>query len=321
MKISKKFMIISSFLIALSMVGCLSSQRNGTNEEIVFQSDRDGNYDLYIMNADGSDQRILTNNPPSVTSPNNNTSPEPSPDDRRIAFESNRDGNNEIYVIDIESGIQINLTKNEANDYSPTWSPDGKYIAFVSDREAILLDANRGLWTNNIYVMEADGSNPRRLTNDNTTNTYGGLSWSPDGQKLALSLSSLTQYGGFFPKGIYLMDLGNLNLTRLTYDTSTIQGNPKWSPDGTRIMYLVLGDKLSNIFVMNADGTDQEALSNDPSIYDTSPSWSPDGIHIVFSSRRDGGFHLYVMNADGTNQIRLTDGPGEETFPVWLPVP
>jgi len=77
-------------------------------------------------------------------------------------------------------------------------SPDGKQIAFVAERDAILLDANRGLSTNNIYVMNADGSDIRRLTIDNTTNQYGLLSWSPDGKKLAFDMSSETQMVDFF---------------------------------------------------------------------------------------------------------------------------
>ena len=322
MKTPMVLIFISAWLIVLSTSRCVPSQRNALNGKIVFQSAQDGNYDLYIMNPDGSDWRNLTAGPPSNTSANNNGGPVQSPDGRQIAFQSNRDGNNEIYIIDIESGVQLNLTKNSANDYSPTWSPDGKYIAFISDRDAILVDANRDIWTNNIYIIDADGSNVRRLTVDNLANQYSGLSWSPDGKKLALGLSSVSQYGAFFYQGIYLMDLDNLGLTRLTYDTYTIhQANPKWSPDGKYILYLVLGSELSNIYVMNADGTDQVALSQDPSTYDTDPSWSPDGEYIVFSSNRYGGYHLYVMNADGSNQLRLTNGPGEETSPVWLPEP
>lgn len=321
MKTSKRLIFISVFLIVVSMAGCESPQRNVANGKIVFQSHRDGNYDLYIMNPDGSDQQNLTNIPASDTSPSSNVGPVPSPDGRRIAFESNRDGNMEIYVLDFGSGIQVNLTKNSADDHSPTWSPDGKYIAFASDRDATLLDANRDLWTNNIYVMDANGSNIRRLTNGNVTNGYGGLAWSPDGKKMALSLLHLSPYGGFFSYGINLMTLSDSSLTRLTFDQSTDQGGPKWSPDGKQIVYLVSGSMLTNIYVMNADGTDQVALSTAPSILDTDPSWSPDGKHIVFSSKRDGNYHIYIMNSNGTNQEQLTNGPGEEIYPVWLPLP
>jgi len=321
MKTSKKLIILINLLIAVSITGCIPAQRNATNGQIVFQSDRDGNFDLYVMNADGSEQRNLTNSPPSENATSNNVAPTSSPDGRKIAFQSNRDGNNEIYVINIESGSQLNLTKNKANDYSPSWSPNGKYIAFVSDRDSVSVNADRDIRTNNIYIVNTDGSNAYRLTKGNVTNSYTGISWSPDGKKLAFCLSSPTSSGGYFSNGINLLRISDSSMTRLTFDQSTNQCSPRWSPDGNRLAYLVLASMLSNIYVMNADGTDQVALSNDPSIYDTDPSWSPDGKYIIFSSRRDGSYHLYIMNADGSNQKEVTNGLGEETFPIWLPSP
>jgi TolB protein len=313
MKTTMKTILLLALLAAL--MGCVPSAGNEVNGKIVFQSDREGNYELYVMNPDGTDIRNLTSHPAS------DTAPVPSPDGRRIAFQSNRDGNNDIYILDLESGAQTNLTKNAANDLSPTWSPDGSSIAFVSDRDAILLDEARGLWTNDIYIMEADGSDPRRLTADNLTNGYGGLAWSPDGGSIALCQSSFTAYGAYFPLGIHLMNLSDLTLTRLTFDSATIQCDPKWSPDGNQILYVVSGSGFSNLYLMNAGGTDQVKLSADPSAYDTSPSWSLDGKSILFSSNRGDGYHIYKMNADGAHPIQLTDGPGEETFPAWLPGP
>ncbi|HMM97476.1 MAG TPA: DPP IV N-terminal domain-containing protein [Anaerolineales bacterium] len=311
MKTTMRAILLLALLAALA--GCIPSSGNGSNGMIVFQSDRDGNYDLYVMNPDGTDVRNLTNHPAS------DTGPVPSPDGRRIAFQSNRDGNNEIYVVDLETGKQTNLTNHTASDHSPTWSPDGSSIAFVSDRDALLLDEARGLWTNDIYIMNSDGSDQRRLTADNLTNGYGGLAWSPDGGSIALCLSSFTAYGGYFPLGIHLLDLDDLILTRLTFDSATIQCDPKWSPDGNQILYEVSGSGFSNLYLMNADGTDQNNVSTDPATYDTTPSWSADGKSIVFASDRGDGYHLYVMSADGSNLILLTNGPGEEAFPVWLP--
>ncbi|MFZ5902747.1 MAG: hypothetical protein ACOYZ8_04265 [Chloroflexota bacterium] len=311
MKTTMRAILLLALLAALA--GCIPSSGNGSNGMIVFQSDRDGNYDLYVMNPDGTDVRNLTSHPAS------DTAPVPSPDGRRIAFQSNRDGNNEIYVLDLETGTQSNLTNHPANDHSPTWSPDGSSIAFVSDRDAILLDEARGLWTNDIYIMNSEGSDPRRLTANNLTNGYGGLAWSPDGGSIALCLSSFTTYGGYFLLGIHLLDLDDLILTRLTFDSATIQCDPKWSPDGNQILYVVSGSGFSNLYLMNADGTDQNNVSTDPATYDTTPSWSPDGKSIVFTSDRGDGYHLYFMNTDGSNLIQLTNGPGEETFPVWLP--
>ena len=108
MKTTMKTILLLVLLAALT--GCIPSSGNGSNGMIVFQSDRDGNYDLYVMNPDGTDVRNLTSHSAS------DTAPIPSPDGRRIAFQSNRDEDNEIYVLDLESGTHTNLTKNKADD-------------------------------------------------------------------------------------------------------------------------------------------------------------------------------------------------------------
>jgi hypothetical protein len=117
---------------------------------IAFASNRDGNWEIYVMNADGSGVTRLTNNPA------DDRVPSWSPDGRRIAFDSKRDGNYEIYVMNADGSGQTNLTNNPADDYMPSWSPDGRRIAFDSKR-----DGNY-----EIYVMNADGSGVTRLTNN-----------------------------------------------------------------------------------------------------------------------------------------------------------
>ena len=118
--------------------------------KIVFQSNRDGNFEVYIMNDDGSNQTNITNNP------NNDGSPTFSPDGAKIAFISDRDGNTEICIMNVDGTNQMRLTNNIANDGHPVWSPDGSKIAFSSTR-----DGNY-----EIYIMNADGSNQARLTSN-----------------------------------------------------------------------------------------------------------------------------------------------------------
>ena len=152
--------------------------------QIAFVSDRDRNYEIYVMDDDGKNQRNLTNNPDS------DASPAWSPDGKRIAFTSYRDGKvhaihgwptAEIYVMDANGRKQRNLTNDRDNDRSPSWFPDGKRIAFESDRDW-LLDKD-GWRTNEIYVMDADGRNQRRLTENDVYDWEP--SWSPDGKRIA----------------------------------------------------------------------------------------------------------------------------------------
>ena len=136
-------------------------------QRIAFDSNRDGNFEVYVMDADGGNPRRLTDHEAY------DGSPSWSPDGRRIAFHSLRDGNFEVYVMDADGGNPRRLTDHEAYDGSPSWSPDGRRIAFHS-----LRDGNF-----EVYVMDADGGNPRRLTDHDAID--GSPSWSPDGQSIA----------------------------------------------------------------------------------------------------------------------------------------
>lgn len=307
--------VVAFLLIIFWVAGCRAIHNPAINGKIVFQSNRDGNADLYIMNVDGSEIQNLTNLPASDTIANLNYSPVSSPDGKTIAFVSERDGNSEIYVINIESGIQVNLTNNKAWDYNPTWSPDGRYIAFVSGREG-----NK----DNIFIMRSDGSGVHRMITSHASHRYHEITWSPDGSKLAFTADSLHPNGLHYSNGISLLDLSNFQITDLLFDQIIYHYNwPRWSPDGKRILYQKVGTAFTNIYVMNADGTGQMVLSQDPDFIDIVPSWSPDGKYIVFASRRDSsGYFIYVMDADGSDQRRLTNrdrGPGDDNFPIWLP--
>ena len=260
---------------------------------IVFHSSRDGNYEIYVMNADGSDITRLTHN--SVR----DYGPSLSPDGRRIAFQSWRDDNEDIYVMNADGSDVTRLTENEAADYGPIWSPDGRRIAFTSDRDG----------NGEIYVMNADGSGQTRLT-DNPAADYAP-SWSPDGQRIAF---------GSYRDGedIYVMNADGSGQTRLT-DGPMPNGTPSWSPDGRRIAFESWRDWNWEIYVMNADGSGQTRLTDNPAT-DYAPIWLPDGRRIAFMSIvRDSNKDIYVMNADGSGQTRLTDNPATDGAPIWLP--
>jgi TolB protein len=128
--------------------------------KIAFLSDRDGNYEIYVMDVDGSNPTNLTNNPAE------DVSPAWSPDGSKIAFLSDRDANYEIYVMDANGSNPTMLTNNLSGIF-PAWSPDGSKIAFLSDRGG----------NGEIYVMDTDGSNPTNLTNNPAADSFPA--WSP----------------------------------------------------------------------------------------------------------------------------------------------
>ena len=166
-----------------------------------------------------------------------------------------------------------------------------------------------------IYVMNPDGTDQTRLTNNSDTDQMP--TWSPDRTRIAF----VSDRDG--NDEIYVMNADGSGQTRLTNDEH-VDYHPAWSPDGAKIAFAraqsCCGSSFE-IYVMNADGASQTRLTYDPSGESNSyPAWSPDGTHIAFtSSRGDGHWRLYVMNADGTNQARLTDNPGTDAMPAWSP--
>jgi len=269
--------------------------------KIAFTSGKFKTSDIYIMNADGSELKNLTNNPA------RNEIPCWSPNGTKIAFTSNRDGerNSEIYVMNADGSEPINLTNHPAKDYYPSWSPTGEKIAFYSLREG----------NPEIYIMNADGSEQTRLTNNTGMDWSLYPSWSPDGGKIAFILHR----DGVREGEIYVMNADGSELQRLT-NNSARDMYPSWSPDGTKIAFTSYrdGDGNPEIYIMNADGSEQTRLTNNPN-WDLSPCWSPDGKKIAFSSNRDMSNEIYIMNADGSEVKRLTYLPASDTYPSWSP--
>ena len=290
--------------------------------QIAFSSDRDGDQEIYMMDTDGGNPRRLTNHPA------NDSSPSWSPDGKRIAFVSYRDGHvrangrptSEIYVMDADGGNPQNLTNDPNDDWDPSWSPDGKRIAFMSGR-----DRKNNPHNYEIYVMDADGSNQQNLTNSPLEDRRPA--WSPDGKRIVFSSARdghfETKFG--ITDEIYVMDTDGQNQQRLT-ENRRYDWHPSWSSDGERIVFAAdrKGD-LQNfeIYVMDADGGNEQRLTNNR-VFDWHPSWSSDGKRIAFSSNREGdlqNFEIYVMDADGGNQQNLTNNRHSDGRPAWFNSP
>jgi len=258
---------------------------------IAFRSDRDGFYDIYVMNADGSGVTRLTSDPAGEFAPSW------SPDGARIAFESNWYGGPEIHAMNADGSGQTRLTTLGGRD--PAWSPDGTRIAFASNRG--------GNWE--ICVMNADGSDQVNITT-NPASDYSP-SWSPDGARIAFE----SYRDGNVD--IHAMNSDGSSVTRLTYDWR-YDVAPSWSPDGARIAFESHRDDNWEIYAMNADGSGVTNLTNDAA-RDQMPSWSPDATKIAFISYRDGNPEIYVMNADGSGVTRLTYDGSNDMDPSWGP--
>jgi uncharacterized repeat protein (TIGR01451 family) len=288
--------VMAAAVALLAGAGPAGAAFPGANGKLAFQSDRDGNDEIYIMNADGSGQTNLTNNGAF------DGEPAWSPNGQKIAFESDRDGNSEVLLVGADGSHQGRLTINALFDGEPAWSPDGNKIAFQSNR-----DGNR-----EIYVMNADGSSQINLTNNPDLDR--APVWSPDGQKIAFFSDRDENLE------IYVMNADGTGQTNLTNNAAGDQ-QPAWSPDGQKIAFQSTRDGNNEVYVMNADGTGQTRLTTNDSD-DIRPAWSPDGQKIAFQSTREGNSEIYVVNADGSGALdRLTIGLAFDGDADWQTIP
>lgn len=212
-----------------------------------------------------------------------------------IAFASVREGNPQVYVMHSDGeDVHLITTHIPGNNFGPSWSPDGQRIAFSS-------------WSgqSDIYVINADGTNPIRLTRH--PGDEGEPRWSPDGQHIA--------FGRMLWRNseVFVMDPDGGNLRNLTNHQAP-DTSPSWSPDGQQIAFQTMRDGLWKVYVMDADGNNQRNLTRHDGS-DMQPSWSPDGRQIALKS--DQG--IYVMDVDGRNRRFIAEHTTYGAWPCWSP--
>ena len=282
------------------------------------------NNQIYVMNADGSDLRLLTDGVPGVI----NRYPAFSPDGSRLAFirYEPKDRGFSLSVVGVDGGgLQVLLSSSGIMG-EPAWSPDGSKIAFIRGQD---MTAEGAAYLapcgSQIYVVDV-------FTRKDTNLTLGAggtdPSWSPDGTRIAFSSYRDGSYE------IYTMDPNGNDVQRLTY-TAWAEAEPAWSPDGKKIAYaahlrqqeVVCGfiptgrpgptdDEASNIYVMDADGANQTKL--EITVGGIEPAWSPDGagLALVIYNEWDGS-QVYATEANGTRLVKLTSDSNYKSSPSW----
>jgi uncharacterized repeat protein (TIGR01451 family) len=226
----------------------------------------------------------------------------------QVVFSSNRDGAYEIYHMPVSGSPVTRLTFSGSNNVNPAWSPNGNKIAFESYRDGQA----------EIYVMNADGSGQTRLTNNSG---FDGMpTWSPDGSKIAFSSYRNGSYS------IYVMNVNGSGVVKRSNQPYSF--NPNWSPDGSKIAYDadLDGDGFQELWVMNADGSNQRLLVNPSGQTDAwAGSWTPDGnsityTHINFVFQQGiwywSSADLFFYSVSGNYTYRMTY-TGREWHPDW----
>jgi Tol biopolymer transport system component len=293
-------------MLVAGVAGGGAAQTSPYAEELIAYQ---GNGRIYLIGADGSGRRPLVSGASDLGLAW-------SPDGRQLAFTAGKEresfGKTEIRIAAADgSGVRL-LTRGPSHTASnPTWSPDGKRIAF---------DAwNYREERDSIYVINADGTGLRQLTRSGE-NVW--LDWSPDGRWIAFDRYIYTKAGDYTSTAalmaIHADGTGLHRIAKFIVGQQCICAD--WSPDSTKIAYQastsLTTKNLSEIFVMNADGSGRRQLTHNRS-RDENPDWSADGTRLAFYSERVGNAEIYVIGADGKGVRRLTRDPWYSSLPRW----
>jgi len=295
----KPWIALYAVLAALTVPGCtigdfkaMLEDRAANADRIVFASDRAGGARaIYSMDSDGGDVQRLTGGSADCKMP------DWSPSKLRILYARENGSDWEIRSMSHDGTDDRPLTTGQ-NDIWPHWRNDGSRVLFgryVSDRDSLYSVSPAG--TGETVVLADNWDNAAAHSHPNN----GGFVFmrqSHDAGNYEIHVSD--RYG---------------TLTPLTSDAGESR-NPRWSPDGSRIVFQSNRDGDWDIFVMDADGGNEVPLTFNSSD-DLSPDWSPDGRRIVFRSDRDGDHDIYVMDADGSDVIQISDEAGSDSVPRW----
>jgi TolB protein len=279
---------------------------------VAFASNRDGDFDIYVLDMVSGAVTRLTDSSAS------DRAPAWSPDGAQIVFISNREGDDDLYVMDADGANPVRLTMSAARDHSPAWSPDGSLIAF--SRETV--DGSSLLALPATCLGSPDAC--EELLAPITTDRYDrDPAWSPDGAQIAFAAASAPGAGSVI--GLYAPASGAY--VELP-GTGSVDLNPAWSPDGAQIAFVSNHYGDDDLWLMDADGEGLVQLTR-VEAGDVQPRWSPDGAYLLFASDRAGaGFDLWLVEVSCLARsdrrcddaaIRLMDDPGDDLDPAWGP--
>lgn len=313
-----RFILLPALAAALALGGCRRAESaetagaalpraelRGLGGRILFVSERDGQAEVYAVRPDGRGLRRLTDDPA------NDYPAAPSPDGASLltvsAVGEGQTQRERMTLLPLRPGRAVTgrpIGPVAGRARSPSWSPDGAWLAFESDSASF----------RDIYRVRADGTDLRRLTSNPQGNFEPAVS--PDGRSIAFVSSRDGD------SEIYLMGTDGGGVRRLTAFHRE-DWAPAWSPDGRRIAFLSNREGVDRVYVVNADGTELRALGAagaDTAVSEAEPAWSPDGTRVALTLRRRfGGARVAVVDVAGGATRVLSAADERASQPAWSP--
>lgn len=280
-------------------VTCQQSTAEGL---IAFSQRVDGVFELFTIEADGSNKQQLT------SGGLEKSWVDISPDGTQVAFAQQDPATTkyDIWVMDINGENATRLTNTQSNDRHPAWSPDGTKIAFETERDGNF----------NIYVMNVDGSGQTALTTSEKQEIQP--TWAPEGDKIAF----ISDDDADGISDIFSVNSDGTGLEKILQATSNTGMNifdPEWSPDATQIAYQGFATNgAASIYIADLDaGTANKITSTEVSAYQ--PTWSPDGNYIAFTNlaSANNSDEIWIIKSDGSSLYKVTAEETYSAFPSW----
>ena len=288
------FFVISTLSLVLMFANVYPiCARAPKTEKIAFSSNRDGPWDIYIMNPDGSDKINLTRHRAA------DFSPVWSPTGEHILFVSNRDGILDLFLMDAKGRNVRRVFKNLAQRIEPTWAPDGQRIAYHAEMPqwSIQTGTIHGIGGIQVALARVQGGNP---------------SWSPDGKEIAFVAGE--------SRRIYIAELPTRTKRVFLPNERPWMYFPAWSPDGEKLAFSWYAQGLGNksaLFVANRDGSGLKQIGK-PAFNIFTPAWSPDGEKLVYVEAAIEGDRQIVTVDLRTRRKQQLTRRGWSVTPSWF---
>jgi TolB protein len=283
----------TAHMIANELLRLINGRPGVFMSQIAFASNRTGQWEIWLMDWDGQNQRQISRHRALSILPSW------SPDNERMVYTSFERGTSDMYIINRRGGGRFRINTGLSLNTSATFSPVGNDIAFVG--------SVRG--NPDIYLVKDDGTNIRRLTTSNSIESTP--EWSPNGRQIAFTS------GRSGTPQIYIMDAEGTNVRRISHDGNW-NDDANFSPDGESIAYTSRVNGRFQIRIANLVTGASRIVAGEGS--NEQPSWSPDGQWLSFQSNRSGKWQVYRMRVDGTDLLQLTF-EGENKTADWSKKP